>query len=71
MKKISQAKALLTFLATEYIVKSNTEMGRLFQMTPTATGQARIRGIYLAEGFNVGSILKVSYYATSPFSSVA
>jgi hypothetical protein len=60
MKKVSEAKALLTFLATEHLGKSNAEMARLLKMTPSAAGRARMRGMKIADDFDVQALLQVN-----------
>lgn len=59
-RKVSEAKSLLTFLATEYLGKNNAEMARTIKMSPAAAGRARQRGMVLAQGLNVGAWFKVN-----------
>ncbi|MBL0057832.1 MAG: transposase [Elusimicrobia bacterium] len=58
--RVSEAKALLVFLATEYLGKNNVEMSRLVKMTPAAAGRARMKGFNIAREINAESWMKVN-----------
>lgn len=60
IQKVSEAKALLVYLATEYLGKNNTEMARLMKLSPAAAGRARMRGWRFAQERNVENWFKVN-----------
>lgn len=59
-QRVSEAKALLTFLATEYLGKTNAEMSRVLKMSPAAAGRARVRGLELARNIDLPKWMKVN-----------